>query len=160
MAHFYWTKTRLYRESQRTQPQKIWMVGFPVFFFNQHAGTSLHRENEIAHKGLDGPPCRGSSPVRGQGLDLATSAPAGAARRAPCTGWPRSRSSWPARAPAPKANWRATAMPGRTRRTEPRTGSRSSCARKTSPAELSVESARRGGAAAPSRNFLQQNGQQ
>jgi len=54
------------------QPQKIWMMGFPVLFFNQHAGTSLHRENEIAHKGLDGPPCRGSSPVRGQGLDLAT----------------------------------------------------------------------------------------
>jgi hypothetical protein len=80
MAHFYWTKTRLYWESQRTQPQKIWMVGFPVLFFNQHAGTSLHRENEIAHKGLDGPPCRGSSPVRGQGLDLATSAPAGAAQ--------------------------------------------------------------------------------
>ena len=51
------------------QPQKIWMMGFPVLFFNQHAGTSLHRENEIA---LDGPPCRGSSPVRGQGLDLAT----------------------------------------------------------------------------------------
>jgi hypothetical protein len=91
MAHFYWTKTRLYRESQRTQPQKIWMVGFPVLFFNQHAGTSLHRENEIAHKGLDGPPCRGSSPVRGQGLDLATSAPAGATRRAPYTGWPRHR---------------------------------------------------------------------
>ena len=80
MAHFFWTKTRLYRESQRTQPQKIWMVGFPVLFFNQHAGTSLHRENEIAHKGLDGPPCSGSSPVRGQGLDLATSAPAGAAQ--------------------------------------------------------------------------------
>jgi hypothetical protein len=34
MAHFYWTKTKLYRESQRAQPQKIWMLGFPVLFFN------------------------------------------------------------------------------------------------------------------------------
>jgi hypothetical protein len=60
-----------------------------MLFFNQHAGTNLRTENEIAHKALDGPPRRGSLPVRGQGLDLATSAPAGAARRAPCTGWPR-----------------------------------------------------------------------
>jgi hypothetical protein len=86
MAHFYWTKTRLYRESQRAQPQKIWMVGFLVLFFNQHVGTNLRRENEIAHKALDGPPCRGSLSVRGQGLDLATSAPAGATRKALCTG--------------------------------------------------------------------------
>ena len=61
-------------------PQKTWMVRFPVLFFNQHAGTNLRRENEIAHKALDGPPRRESLPVRGQGLDLATSAPAGAAQ--------------------------------------------------------------------------------
>jgi hypothetical protein len=35
MAHFYWTKMRLYQESQRAQPQKIRMLGFPVLFFNQ-----------------------------------------------------------------------------------------------------------------------------
>jgi hypothetical protein len=34
MAHFYWTKTKLHRESQRAQLQKIRMLGFPVLFFN------------------------------------------------------------------------------------------------------------------------------
>jgi hypothetical protein len=66
------------------------MVGFHVLFFNRHTGTSLRRENEIAHKGLDSPLRRGGHASNGGGgLTLATMGRPGlAAPHAGALSWP------------------------------------------------------------------------
>jgi hypothetical protein len=77
------------------------LLSFSIFF-NQHAGTSHRRENEVAHKGLDGPPRRvGHASNGGGGLALATTGRPGlAAPHARTPGWPCNASR------AGEARWR------------------------------------------------------
>jgi hypothetical protein len=77
MAHFYWTKARLYRSRNgRNHKRSGWwdfLCSSSISRNSAHIGTGHRKENEVAHKGLDGLPRRGGHASNGGGgLALAT----------------------------------------------------------------------------------------
>jgi hypothetical protein len=71
MAHFYWTKARLYRSRNgRNHKRSGWwdfLCSSSISRNSAHIGTGHRKENEVAHKGLDGLPRRGGHASNGGG---------------------------------------------------------------------------------------------